>query len=118
MEDEHMRLTIEVPPNTTAIVTLPLTDAAPIEVGSGTHQWFYPMRPAARPPLSLDSPLIELIEDPDTWASLVRAVPRLAGHEVGLHGCRDLPLRQVVAALPHAEALLPAIENALNGLER
>ena len=113
-----MRVTVEVPPNTTAAVTLPMTNVEPIEVGSGTHQWSYPIRPAVRPPLSLDSTLIELIEDQDAWDAVVRAVPQLSGREVGLHGRRDLPLRQVVAVLPQADALLPAIEGALNGLAR
>ena len=118
IEGGQMRVTVEVPPNTTAVVTLPMTDAESIEVGSGIHQWSYPIRPVARPPLSLDSTLIELIEAPDAWDAVVRAVPQLSGREVGLHGRRDLPLRQVVAVLPQAEALLSAIEGALNGLER
>ncbi|HEY8286425.1 MAG TPA: hypothetical protein VIJ28_18715, partial [Chloroflexota bacterium] len=74
--------------------------------------------PAVRQPLSLDSPLIELIDDPDAWDAVVRAVPQLAGREVGLHGRRDMPLRQVVAVLPQSEALFAAVEGALNGLER
>jgi alpha-L-rhamnosidase len=32
---------VVVPPNTTARVMLPGGDAAPIEVGAGTHRWSY-----------------------------------------------------------------------------
>ncbi|HEY8284891.1 MAG TPA: glycoside hydrolase family 78 protein [Chloroflexota bacterium] len=117
IERGHIGITVDVPPNTTATVTLPMTDADPITIGSGTHHWSYPISPAVRQPLSLDSPLIELIDDPDAWDAVVRAVPQLAGREVGLHGRRDMPLRQVVAVLPQSEALLAAVEGALNGLE-
>ena len=32
---------VEVPPNTTATVVLPLADDEPITVGSGAHRWQY-----------------------------------------------------------------------------
>ena len=114
----QMEVSAVVPPNTTASVTLPMSDAEPLEVGSGTHRWSYQLSSATRRPLSLDSPLIELIEDEDAWIAVLRAVPQLAGLEVGLHGRRDIPLRQVVAMLPKAEALLTAIDTALRGLGR
>jgi alpha-L-rhamnosidase len=40
-DGKTLELTAVVPPNTTATVALPLTDQAPIEVGSGEHRWRY-----------------------------------------------------------------------------
>ncbi|MBE3559452.1 MAG: family 78 glycoside hydrolase catalytic domain [Ktedonobacteraceae bacterium] len=43
---DQLTITVVVPANTTAHVTLPGYAATPIEVGSGTHRWSYPYRPA------------------------------------------------------------------------
>ena len=37
----NMELNVIVPPNTTASVYLPGSNAAPLEVGSGSHHWSY-----------------------------------------------------------------------------
>jgi alpha-L-rhamnosidase len=51
---EAGQITVEVvvPPNTTAGVTLPGSDAEPAEVGSGTHRWSYQVPDMDRPPPS------------------------------------------------------------------
>jgi alpha-L-rhamnosidase len=42
LKDGQIEVVVVVPPNTTARVMLPGGDAAPIEVGAGTHRWSYP----------------------------------------------------------------------------
>ncbi|HWE60762.1 MAG TPA: family 78 glycoside hydrolase catalytic domain [Chloroflexota bacterium] len=114
----RIEVVVVVPPNTTAGVTLPGRDAAPIDVGSGTHRWSYQFSSPARPPLSLDSTLVELVEDEDALNMAVQRVPELAGVEIGLQGRGAMPLRQVLSFLPHAEATLPGLEHALAALAR
>jgi alpha-L-rhamnosidase len=41
VDDAVVTMEVEVPPNTTATVVLPLTDDEPIAVGSGAHRWHY-----------------------------------------------------------------------------
>ncbi|HEX5415136.1 MAG TPA: family 78 glycoside hydrolase catalytic domain, partial [Chloroflexota bacterium] len=43
LENDHLTLDVVIPPNTTATVTLPETDNPPLEIGSGTHHWSYPV---------------------------------------------------------------------------
>ena len=41
IKQELIEVEVMIPPNATATVTLPGSDRPPIEVGSGTHHWFY-----------------------------------------------------------------------------
>jgi alpha-L-rhamnosidase len=41
LDGEQIEINIVVPPNTTAEVSLPGSDAAPLSVGAGTHRWSY-----------------------------------------------------------------------------
>ncbi|WP_376796408.1 family 78 glycoside hydrolase catalytic domain [Thermogemmatispora sp.] len=45
IEDETFELQVVVPPNTTARIVLPGTDAPQAEVGSGSHRWRVPYPP-------------------------------------------------------------------------
>ena len=45
IEGEQIEVVAVVPPNATASVTLPGSDARPIEIGAGTHRWSYPYHP-------------------------------------------------------------------------
>ncbi|MBV9229263.1 MAG: alpha-L-rhamnosidase, partial [Chloroflexi bacterium] len=47
LKDGQIEVVVMVPPNTTASVTLPGGNAAPTEVGTGTHRWSYPYPSAA-----------------------------------------------------------------------
>jgi alpha-L-rhamnosidase len=44
IDGERIEVVATVPPNTSASVTLPLSDLEPVEVGSGTHRWVYDLR--------------------------------------------------------------------------
>jgi len=118
----QMVVEIVVPPNTTASVTLPGDDRKPIEVGAGTYRWSYPYQESsvARPPLSLDSTLGDIIDDLEAWttvrATMVRDMPELAAQidaGAGISGSSSLTLRQVVSMRPNADALLADLEAAL-----
>ena len=116
----QIEVEVVIPPNTTALVTLPADDAEPVEIGAGTHRWSYPYQEAkaARPPLSLDSTLGAIVDEPGAWANVVRIMrthaPGLGGSlEAGLGGNGDMPLRQMVSFVPNNEALRTALEAAL-----
>jgi alpha-L-rhamnosidase len=118
IEAGHIEVEVVVPPNAAADVTLPGREAPPIAVGSGTHRWSYRFPRAAKPPLSLDSTLAELVEDEEAWNMAVRQVPGLAGAEVGLQGRGEMPVRLAVSFLPDGGALLPALDATLGVLRR
>ena len=50
IENGRIRVDVVVPPNTTAVVALPGSTEAPIEVGSGTYCWEYAYVPAGSSP--------------------------------------------------------------------
>jgi alpha-L-rhamnosidase len=123
MEAEQIEVVVVVPPNATASVTLPGGNATPIEVGSGTHRWSYPYHvKSARHPRSLDSTISEFLDDPQAWTTVLttmhRYIPELARVEVGLRSSSDIPLRQAVSILPHADELSTALEAELAALGR
>ena len=63
--DGRIEVEVVVPPNTTAAVSLPGSDAGPIEVASGSYRWSYPYRrPEPGPAPSLDSTLISSVRPP------------------------------------------------------
>jgi len=118
--DGEITVEVVVPPNATARVALPGSDVEPVEVGSGSYRWSYPYKHphAARPPLSLDSTLVELLDDAEAWEAALRHVPELAGVEISLQGRGDMPLRRVVSRLPHPAEAAVALVSALTELAR
>jgi alpha-L-rhamnosidase len=64
LDGNQIMVTAIVPPNTSAIVTLPGSDQVPFYVGSGRHCWRYAYRdPHARRSLTLDSSVGDVIDD-------------------------------------------------------
>ena len=122
IEAEQITLQVRIPPNTTATVILPGGDGEPLEVGSGTHRWTYPYQvpPPVRVPLTSDSTLGEVIDDPEAWAAVLAAIrrhmPDYNGGEFSPKGAVGMPLRRVFWHHPNRRALLPAIDEALAGL--
>jgi len=125
IDDEagSIEIRVVVPPNAKAVVTLPGSDSDPIEVGSGAHRWSYAYRvpERVREPLTVDSTLGEIIDDPEAWAATLGAIranmPDYAGGEIGNKGSVHMPVRQVFGHHPNRGKILPAIAEALAGLE-
>jgi len=64
LDGNQIMVTAIVPPNTSAIVTLPGSDQVPFHVGSGRHCWRYAYRdPHARRSQTLDSSVGDVIDD-------------------------------------------------------
>lgn len=122
IREEQIEVEVMIPPNATATITLPGSDTAPIEVGSGTHHWSYLyQRPGvARLQWSLDSSLDELSDDSQVWGAVVTTIqhymPELVGHmeiATGMRRDKSITLRQILALLPHADELRKALETML-----
>jgi alpha-L-rhamnosidase len=116
-------LDVVVPPNTTARVTLPGSDAAPIDVGSGAHRWSYTYQdPDPRPPLTIDSLIGDIIDDPQAWAVVTSTIARLAPTPPFLariiQSQSSSPLRQVLDRAPNVGELSAAIETGWADLGR
>jgi alpha-L-rhamnosidase len=123
IERGKFEITVVIPPNTTARVTLPGSDIAPLDVGAGTHRWSYAYQdPDARPPLTLDSTVGDLIDDADAWAAVIHTVARLAPRPpfIGriIQSQSGSPLRKALGTLPNAGEVCAAIESALAALGR
>jgi alpha-L-rhamnosidase len=113
----QFQMTAVIPPNTTARVTLPGSDGAPIEVGAGTHRWSCAYQdPDTRPPLTIDSTVGDLIDDAGAWAAVMSTVDRLAPPPFIkriIQSQSGAPLRQALATVRNADAVSAAVEAAL-----
>ncbi len=117
---DQLELSVVVPPNTTAHVTLPGGNAAPVEVESGTHLWSVPYHLPSSPKqvLSLDSPIRAVIADPEAWAVVLPAILRYVPSFNSVDGNEDAPVRQVFAFQSNGAQIRAEIEAALAGLAR
>jgi alpha-L-rhamnosidase len=121
IDGQTLAINITVPPNTTAVVSLPGKEGERSEVGSGTHSWSYEYRdPDGRGPLSIDHSISELADVPYAWAAIMDAIARLAPQSYflrqGLLTHRKTSLRQALAILPNSEDVLASISHALSRL--
>jgi alpha-L-rhamnosidase len=121
MQDGKIEVKIRVPPNTTAVVSLPGKEGQPIEVQSGTYSWSYAYAdPDSRGPLSLDHTIGEISDDPAAWAALKEVIDRLIPENgfilYVLRSQSKRTLRDGLATLPNADAVLPAVSSALENL--
>jgi alpha-L-rhamnosidase len=73
-DGDQVRIVAEVPPNSRAEVLLP--DGTQLQVGSGRHTWTVtaPAADTSRPPVSLETTLAELIDDPEAFTATMAAV--------------------------------------------
>jgi alpha-L-rhamnosidase len=112
---------VEIPPNTSASVTLPGGDTGPVEIGSGRYSWSYPYQDLkmTHPPLSLDSTLDDLIDNPEAYALVIKIMTEHnAEFADRLNGQTGITLRQAVSLNPRAEELSARLEAALAALGR
>jgi alpha-L-rhamnosidase len=115
--DGQIAVSVVVPPNTTASVTLPGGDGRPIEVGAGAHRWSYAYQDEARQPLRIDSTVAELVDDAGAWAVVRDVIARLAPDAPFIwqiiRSQSDSPLREALSTLPNAGEAYAAIESGL-----
>jgi alpha-L-rhamnosidase len=120
--DDGDRLTVNatVPANTTADVHLP--GGEPLRrVGSGHHTWTVPLPRSARGPrpITLDTQVAYLRDDPGTWEILRGVIERhwpAAAERFADPDARpgtDLTLRQLGAFVPNGDGLLADLEARL-----
>jgi alpha-L-rhamnosidase len=119
IESGEMTVELEVPPNASASVSLPGRGDSPLEVGSGTHRWYYPYEPpeAIHPPLTLDSTLGELIDNPEAYAQVMSIIVlNYPDFMDRMQGQTEITLRQALYHNPRTERLGGRIEAALASL--
>ena len=122
IEAEKITVEVEVPPNTTASVTLPGdSGSAPVEVGSGKYTWTVPYQDdrAKRKPLSLDSTIGELIDDAEALALVLEEI-RQHGIEISdrMMAHEDMILRQAFAFMPRGKEIIASLTPLLASLNR
>jgi alpha-L-rhamnosidase len=121
IERGEITVEIEIPPNTSASVSLPGHHNSPIEVGSGRYHWSYPYQypKVTHPPLTLDSTLGELIDDPEAYALVMRIiVQHYPGFMDRMQGQTKVTLQQAIDHNPRTRKLGAKIEAALASLGR
>jgi alpha-L-rhamnosidase len=119
IEAGEMTVEIEVPPNTSANVSLPGYHTSPLEVGSGRYHWSYPYQypEVTYPQLTLDSTLGELIDHPEAYAWVTRIILQHNPEFVDrLKGQTEVTLRQAIYHNPRPEELGAKIKAALASL--
>lgn len=124
IQEGQIEVTVVLPPNTTARVTLPGSDDTPFEIGSGTHHWVYPYQESEPSPRVLDIKIDSLIDDPAAWNTVVETIYQ---HLSGLARHTDIrmlmlqhshmTLEQVLSLLPSADKLPSALERALSTMK-
>ncbi len=120
LEGDQIEVKVQVPPNTTALVTLPGNDEKPVEVGSGTYGWAYSYRASKsnQGGFTIDSTINDFLDNPQVYQLIVKVMtgylpdfPR--HHERGMRSFGTKKLRQFVSSLPNAEAISTDLEKTL-----
>ena len=113
----QLALEVVIPPNTTARVILPGSDAPPIAVGSGAWRWSLPYQdPDARGPYTVDDQVGEIISD-NAARTVMLDVLEQAGApgflKAILFNERNMPLRQALQMLPDPATAVDLMNAAL-----
>ena len=122
VENGAIEVDVIVPPNTTAVVTLPGGDAQPVEVGSGSYHWSLPFQvAAARASFTVDDRIGDILDDQEARRAVMDVLantPLAEFAERSLPLAREVSLRDALALVPGAAELLPAFEAALSRVGR
>ncbi len=113
--DGSLEVTAVVPPNTSAVVTLPGADT-PRAVGSGAWHWRVPYGVQARQGYTLDDPIGEIMADRRAREAMLGALAaaRAPGFLFALlDNERAVPLRAAFAAVRDADRLGDVVAKAL-----
>jgi alpha-L-rhamnosidase len=109
IENGNIALAVTIPPNTTALVTLPGSDT-PLEVGSGSWHWTIPYQdPNARGAFTVDDLVGEIMSDSAASDALLGVLDQVGAPgflRMILFTERNIILRQALQMLPnYAEAV-------------
>ncbi len=120
IEDRMFNLSVLVPPNTTAFVTLPDGDLDPIEVGSGSWHWSIPYQDLdARGHFTVDDLIGDITYDAETRDVLMNVLKQI-GAPSFLMGMllneRNIPLREALLMLPNHEEAVSLMNEAFANL--
>jgi alpha-L-rhamnosidase len=123
IQDGRIDVDAIVPPNTTASVRLPGTEAEPVTVQSGAHHWSYAYRDSdARKPLTVDDAVGDLLDDPSAWTvvkdTILRLSPGNIFFTIGLNHQSRRSLRRALTDLPNAAEVITAVARALAELKQ
>jgi alpha-L-rhamnosidase len=120
LSEDQIEVSVQIPPNTSARVTLPGSEKESLEVGSGTYQWSYPYQDpkSVRPPLTLDSPVNDFLDNPTVYRQVLNIItshfPNFGTWREGrMRSFGTKPLRKALIDLPHVEFILKDIETIL-----
>jgi alpha-L-rhamnosidase len=120
IEDGKIHLNVIIPPNTTALVTFPGGDMAPVEVGSGIWHWSVEYQdPDARGPFSVDDLTGDIISEPAANSALTEVLAQVDMPEflrAVIIGELNVPLRQSLRMLPNYEHAVKLMKDALADL--
>jgi alpha-L-rhamnosidase len=116
IENDELFVTIVIPVGATADIVLP-SGAEHLNLRHGTYRFVEPfeVEVAQRKPVTVDTPMGDLIADPEGLKVLmgvvVKHVPEAAEHmNAGLRGQDALTPRQIAAMLPHADDVLADLQ--------
>ncbi len=117
IEAGKIKVNVVIPPNATALVTLPGSDASPVEVGSGSWHWSTPYQdPDARAPYTVDDAVGEIMSDTAARTVVMDTISRSKGASflsMIFQNQRDLTLRQALGMIPNSGDLLTLMIDAL-----
>ena len=117
IEGGKIDVEVVIPPNATALVTLPGGNAAPVEVGSGSWHWSTPYQdPDARAPYSVEDVVEEIMSDAHARTVVMDVISRSEGADflsMITQNYRDLTLRQAIGMIPNSGDLLTLLVDAL-----
>jgi len=119
LENNSLSVTVIVPPNSSAIVTLPGDQHGSIEVGSGRYSWSYPYQSESNGPVTSESKLGDIVNDSAAWYALTQTVKRLNSDQYPMFermllGMSELTLAEAVKHMPIAADILPELEKAID----
>ena len=115
-ENKVIRVEIEVPANTTAVVTLPEKDES-LELGSGVYVYEYATETNLHlDRYSMEMPLRVLMEHPLGRSLLAQYAPELEGNKM-LEYVIDQPITALLSYAPQIQPLFETIVAAMNAQE-
>jgi len=120
IEDGKIDFDVMIPPNTTALVTLPGSDMAPVEVGSGKWHWSIDYQdPDARGPFTVDDLTGDIMSEPAAKFALTEVLAQVDMPQylrAVIIGEVNVPLRQSLRMLPDYEDAVELMQDALADL--